>query len=113
MENDARLEATIAAIADPTRRAVINLLRHEPMRAGELAVALAMTAPALSRHLRVLRETGLVIEEVITDDARVRVYRLQPGALLPLNAWLEAVESLWATQLGAFKWHAESKTRRK
>jgi DNA-binding transcriptional ArsR family regulator len=63
---------TFAALADPTRRGVIELLRNGPLRAGELSSALDMNKPALTRHLRVLRESGLVQEASLGEDARVR-----------------------------------------
>ncbi|MCP3059334.1 metalloregulator ArsR/SmtB family transcription factor [Myxococcus sp. K38C18041901] len=107
-----RLDETFAALADPTRRGVIDLLREEPRRAGELAAAFDMSAPAMSRHLRVLRKTGLVEEEAIEEDARVKVYRLRPERFGELRAWLDEVESFWGDQLSAFKAHAE-RTRKK
>jgi DNA-binding transcriptional ArsR family regulator len=101
------LDATLAALADPTRRGVIDLLRRKPRRAGELADALSMSAPAMSRHLRVLRKAGLVDERELDDDARVRVYRLRPERFGALRTWLDQVEAFWGDQLGAFKAHAE------
>lgn len=103
----AGLDATLSALADPTRRAVVDLLRKRPRRAGELADALEMTPPAMSRHLRVLRRSGLVEEESQEDDARVRVYRLRPEPFGALRRWVEEVESFWARELDAFKAHAE------
>jgi DNA-binding transcriptional ArsR family regulator len=102
------IDRTFAALADPTRRGVVELLREKARRAGELAVALDMSPPAMSRHLRVLRKTGLVDEEAGEDDARVRVYRLCPEPFANLRAWLDQVEGYWADQLGAFKTHAEA-----
>lgn len=101
------VDATLAALADPTRRQVIDLLRHRPRRAGELAEALAMSPPAMSRHLRVLRGSGLVEEDSLAEDARVRVYRLRPEPFAGLRDWLDEVESFWTDQLTAFKAHAE------
>lgn len=101
------LDATFAALADPTRRAVIDLLRRQPRRAGELAEALGMSAPAMSRHLRVLRECGLVEEERPDEDARVRLLRLRPEPFDGLRHWLDEVEQFWAGQLEAFRAHAE------
>ncbi|HEX3769373.1 MAG TPA: metalloregulator ArsR/SmtB family transcription factor [Polyangiaceae bacterium] len=101
------LDLTLNALADPTRRGVIDLLRKKPRRAGELAAAFAMSAPAMSRHLRVLRKTGLVEERELEDDARVRMYRLRPEPFTALRRWLDEVESFWGDQLGAFKAHAE------
>ena len=66
----------------------------------------------MSRHLRVLRTSGLIEEDRVDDDARVRVYRLRPEPFRSLQEWLEEVESFWTDQLGAFKAHAESKKKR-
>jgi DNA-binding transcriptional ArsR family regulator len=101
------LDATFAALSDPTRRAVIDLLRRGPRRAGELAAELDMSAPAMSRHLRVLRESGLVEEERPDEDARVRVLRLRAEPFEDLRGWLEEVEQFWAGQLASFQAHAE------
>ncbi len=106
MHGDA-LDQTFAALADSTRRGVVELLRAGPRRAGELAEALSMSAPAMSRHLRVLRETGLVEETADTLDARVRVYTLRRERFAEVRDWLDEVEAFWADQLGAFKAHAE------
>ena len=102
------IDRTFAALADPTRRGVVELLRKKPRRAGELAVALDMSPPAMSRHLRVLRKTGLVDEEAEADDARARVYRLSPEPFANLRVWLDRVEGYRTDQLGAFKAHAEA-----
>lgn len=101
------LDATFAALSDPTRRAVIDLLRRGPRRAGELASELDTSAPAMSRHLRVLRESGLVEEERTDEDARVRVLRLRAEPFEDLRGWLEEVEQFWAGQLASFQVHAE------
>jgi len=101
------LDRTFAALADPTRRRVVELLRNKPRRAGELAAAFGMSPPAMSRHLRVLRRTSLVEEDSPEEDARVRVYRLRPEKFAALRGWLEEVEAFWSEQLGAFKEHAE------
>lgn len=101
------LEQTFAALADPTRRRVIDLLRKKSLRAGELADALEMTPPAMSRHLRVLRTTGLVDEEADANDARVRIFRLRHEPFVQLRGWLDEVESFWSGELDAFKAYAE------
>lgn len=101
------LDGTLAALADPTRRRVVELLQRGPRRAGDLAAASRVSAPAMSRHLRVLRQRGLVEEERAEADARVRVYRLRPKPFTDLQAWLHQIESFWTDQLGAFKVHAE------
>src|SRR5437763_13509753 len=105
------LDATLAALADPTRRHVVELLRERPRRAGELAAACAMSGPAMSRHLRVLRVSGLVKvdveEEQVEQDARLRVYRLRPEPFTDLQAWLDQMQAFWTDQLEAFKAHVE------
>jgi DNA-binding transcriptional ArsR family regulator len=103
----AGLDATLAALADPTRRRVVEVLRQRPRRAGELAAAFRMSAPAMSRHLRVLRTRGLVEEARDVGDARARVYRLRPEPFRDLQGWLEELEAFWADQLRAFRSHAE------
>jgi DNA-binding transcriptional ArsR family regulator len=104
--NDA-IDQTLAALSDPTRRAVVDLLRTRPRRAGELAEALRMSAPALSRHLRLLRQSGVISDDAVEEDARVRLYHLQPQALADLRGWLDEVEAFWGEQLQAYKAHAE------
>jgi DNA-binding transcriptional ArsR family regulator len=101
------LDATLSALADPTRRRVVELLRDRPRRAGELAASTDMSAPAMSRHLRVLRSNGLIEAELVDDDARLRMYRLRPERFVALQAWLDQVQAFWGEQLGAFKAHAE------
>lgn len=113
MDSAAAVDRTLAALADPTRRAVIDLLRRRPRRAGELAEALGISPPALSRHLRVLRRSGVVTDDEVEDDARVRLYRLQPAPFAVLRDWLEEVEGFWAGQLAAFKVHAERKVKKR
>jgi DNA-binding transcriptional ArsR family regulator len=100
------LDSTLSALADPTRRHVVDLLRERPRRAGELAARARTSAPAMSRHLRVLRSTGIVEAGVSEDDARARVYRLRPERLRALQQWLD---SFWGGQLDAFKAHAEDR----
>ncbi|WP_101789420.1 ArsR/SmtB family transcription factor [Nonomuraea indica] len=101
------VDATLAALADPTRRKVIDLLREGPRPAGELAQAVQMSAPALSRHLRVLRGVGLVEVATGGDDARLRLYTLRQEPFEALRAWLDQVQAFWAEQLGSFKDHVE------
>jgi DNA-binding transcriptional ArsR family regulator len=101
------------ALADPTRRGVVELLRREPRRASELAELLSMTRPAMSRHLRVLRKSGLVSESEPDHDARVRVYRLEPERFAVLRDWLDEVEAFWGDQLQAFKAHAENSAKQR
>ena len=101
------LDETLLALADPTRRRVIDLLRRKPQRAGDLAEALSISAPRLSRHLRVLRKSGLVEDCGVEHDARVSLYRLRPERFAALRSWLDHVEAFWASELSAFKDHVE------
>jgi DNA-binding transcriptional ArsR family regulator len=101
------LDRTLAALADPYRRRAIELLRDGPRRAGDLADALAVTPPVMSRHLRVLRQSGLVQETHPEFDARVRIYSLRPGATKALRNWLDEVEAMWTQQLAAFRDHLD------
>ena len=106
------LDSTLAALAD--RRRVVDLLRQRPRRPGELATALAVSPPVISRHVRVLRHQGLVEEERSDPrDSRVRVYRLRREPFADLRAWLDQVEAFWAERLGAFKAHAGRRSRGK
>jgi DNA-binding transcriptional ArsR family regulator len=102
-----QLDRTLAALADPHRRQVVELLRERPRRAGELATALAVSPSVMSRHLKVLRQSEVVEETSPEFDARVRVYSLRPGATAELRSWLDAVERGWADQLAALKTHVE------
>jgi DNA-binding transcriptional ArsR family regulator len=103
------LDRTLAALADPYRRRVVDLLRERPRRAGELAEATRIAFPLMSRHLRMLRASGLVEEERDEFDSRVRIYRLRPEPMTELKRWLEETEVLWSRQLAAFKAHVQSR----
>jgi len=99
------IDRTLAALADPYRRRVVDLLRERPRRAGELAEAVQIAFPLMSRHLKTLRESGLVEEARDEFDSRVRIYRLRPGPVADLKVWLEETEALWSRQLLALKAH--------
>jgi DNA-binding transcriptional ArsR family regulator len=88
----------LAALADPTRRRLLALLRDGELPAGELAGRFAVSRPAISRHLRVLREAGLVSSRV---EGRRRLYALDARPLRELDAWLEPYRDLWAQRLDA------------
>lgn len=105
MEND--LDRTLQALADPTRRGVVELLRERPRRPGELAAAFDTSPPAMSRHLRILRASGLIEEQPTDGDARARLYRLKPERFAVLQAWLDQVQAFWSEQLGSYKAHVE------
>jgi DNA-binding transcriptional ArsR family regulator len=97
MEGSA-VTAVAAAIADPVRRDIVVMLRDAPMTAGAVAARFTITRPAVSRHLRVLRETGLVVDELV---GRERVYRLDTGPLAALDAWLAPFRVGWGPRLDA------------
>jgi DNA-binding transcriptional ArsR family regulator len=101
------VDVTLAALADPVRRRSVELLAERPRRAGELADALGVSAPVMSRHLRVLRTADLVEEEHPPFDARVRIYSLRAASMGALRAWLADAEAGWTQQLAAFKDHVE------
>jgi DNA-binding transcriptional ArsR family regulator len=79
------MDPTIQALADPTRRAILRMVRDTPLPAGAIAAAFAVSRPAVSRHLRVLREAGLVREKA---QGRERVYRLEPAPLARVEAFV-------------------------
>jgi len=105
------IDKTFAALADPRRRHAVELLGQRPRRAGELADELGLPAPAMSRHLRQLKQCGLVEETHPEFDARVRIYALKDGAMIELKRWLAQTEAMWATQLSSFKAHVEKKRK--
>ena len=83
-------------LADASRRRILELLRERERPVGELVTALRMSQPAVSRHLRVLRDAGVVDVRV---DAQRRLYRLRPASLQELEAWLEPYRLLWSGRL--------------
>jgi DNA-binding transcriptional ArsR family regulator len=101
------LDTTLVALAEPTRRRVVELLREGPRPAGDLAAQATMTPPAMSRHLRVLRLSGLVEEQRDARDARLRIYRLRPEPFVALRGWLEQMQAFWTDQMSAFKDYVE------
>lgn len=104
-------DAVFPALADPTRRRVVELLGEGPRRAGELAAATGASASGMSRHLRVLLEAGFVVDERVPDDARLRLFRLRPEPVLALQAWLDQLQAHWHEQLGSFKTYVEEADR--
>jgi DNA-binding transcriptional ArsR family regulator len=105
------IDRTLAGLATPIRRRIVDHLRHGPRRAGELAEACGMSMPAMSRHLRVLRRCGLIEGGGLDEDARVRLYRLRPEPFSHLQSWLNQVHAFWGGQLAAFKSHAERRAK--
>lgn len=89
-----------AAIADPVRRDILAMLREGAFAAGQIADGFEISRPAISRHLRVLRESGLVSDEV---RGRERIYTLRPQPLAELDSWLEGFRQLWSSRLDALE----------
>jgi DNA-binding transcriptional ArsR family regulator len=114
MSNEVRGDAEVAvvfgALADPARRQVVQLLGGAPRRAGELAAAAGVSAPAMSRHLKVLLQAGIITDERTDRDARMRYFRLRPQSLTALQAWLDQLQAHWDEQLASFKRHVEERT---
>ncbi len=98
-----------SALADPHRRAVLELLRERPRPVGELVEHLGLSQPGTSKHLRVLREAGLVSVRV---DAQRRVYQLNVGPFQELDAWLEPYRRFWDTHLARLELHLDRKAGR-
>lgn len=92
------MDAILQALSDPSRRAVLEALREGPATATELAALLPIARPGTSRHLRVLREAGLVD---VRQEAQFRIYSLRPEPLAELDQWLDRYRSLWAQRLDA------------
>jgi DNA-binding transcriptional ArsR family regulator len=107
MTNRARANADVfRAIADPTRRAILDRLRAGPAPAGALADDFEQSRPAISKHLKVLREAHLVTEE---RSGRERVYQLTPVPLQRVAGWIEGYRSFWHGSLGNLKRYLEEK----
>jgi DNA-binding transcriptional ArsR family regulator len=98
------------AIADPVRQRVVTLLGDKPLRAGELAAAAGVSAPAMSRHLKVLLDAGVVTDARGKTDARWRVFRLRPQSIAAVQAWLDQLQAHWDEQLASFHRHVSRRS---
>jgi DNA-binding transcriptional ArsR family regulator len=98
-------DSVLEALADPTRRALLEQLRDGPLAVGELARLVPVSRPAVSQHLRVLKDAGLVLDE---PDGNRRIYRVDPEGLVALRAYLEGY---WTDVLGSFTRAAEGRSR--
>ena len=96
--------ATFELLAEPNRRRILDLLRDGERPVGELVDRLSMSQPAVSKHLRVLRDSGLVDVRV---DAQRRVYRLRPEPLREVDAWIEPYRRLWDQRLDRLERHLQ------
>ena len=83
------------------------MLSRGPRRAGDLAEHLGVATPAMSKHLRVLLEAGIVVDERPPDDARVRIFRLRAASMTGVRAWLDQLQAQWDQQLASFKTYVE------
>jgi DNA-binding transcriptional ArsR family regulator len=97
------LDQWLPALADPTRRRIVEMLGEAPRTASHIHDAFSIAAPAVSRHLRVLREAGLIVEHGVPGDRRVRLYALAPEPIGELAGWLEELSRAWQCQLESFK----------
>jgi DNA-binding transcriptional ArsR family regulator len=98
------MDAAFTALADPVRRRVVEVLRRGECSAGEIERALKVSQPATSKHLRVLREAGLV---QVRRDAQRRLYRIDPRPLAAFDAWLTPYRQFWAGKLDALERHLD------
>lgn len=111
MVKEMDVDRTLSGLADPTRRSIVASLAVGPRTFSDLAAGYPISAPAVSRHLRVLRKAGLVSERRVPGDGRVRLYALAAKPLLDLDGWLDEVTRFWRTQLDSFKRAAEELAR--
>ena len=98
------IDALWSAVADPRRRAMLDALRERPRAVGELVDVLGLTQPATSKHLRVLREAGLVR---VRTDAQRRIYAVEPAGVAELDRWLKPYRRLWNDRLDALGRHLD------
>lgn len=98
-------EGAFSALADPTRRAVLDLLRAGTRPAGDIARAFPVSRPAISKHLRILRRAHLVEER---REGRHRIYQLNPEPLKAVDSWLEQYRSFWSASLSNLKSFVEA-----
>src|SRR3954471_14559454 len=102
------MPSTWSAIADPKRREILALLLERPRPVGELVERLRLTQPGTSKHLRVLREAGLVS---VRQEGQRRVYALRPAPMAELDAWLAPYRELWTDRLDALERHLDRKAK--
>lgn len=98
------MESAFEVIAEPNRRAILSLLASSQQSVGEIERQLRMPQPAVSKHLRVLREAGFVESTV---DAQRRLYRLKPEPLQEVDAWLSPFRRFWSAQVDALERHLD------
>jgi DNA-binding transcriptional ArsR family regulator len=99
-------ETTLQVLAEPRRQAILDLLRDGELPVGELVVRLGKRQPGVSKHLRVLRDAGLVD---VRSDGQRRLYRIRPEPLAELDEWLSAYRKFWAGRLDRLETHLDSR----
>jgi DNA-binding transcriptional ArsR family regulator len=102
------MATTFDVLAEPTRRRILDLLLERPRPVGELVDELGISQPGVSKHLRVLRESGFV---GVRQDAQRRWYELRPEPLAEVDAWLAPYRRLWADRLDALERHLDAQDR--
>lgn len=100
-------DVVLVALAEPTRRAVVELLAQGPLRPSDIAERVGTSRAAMSRHLKTLRGAGLLDVELSDVDARERTYSLRAEELVALRAWVDQVQTGWQHQLDAFAAHVD------
>lgn len=98
------MATTFEVLAEPRRRQILDLLRTGERPVGDLVDELSLSQPAVSKHLKVLRDAGLV---EVRQDAQRRWYRLRPAPLLEIDSWLEPYRELWRDRLDALESHLD------
>ncbi|HET9030905.1 MAG TPA: metalloregulator ArsR/SmtB family transcription factor [Candidatus Aquilonibacter sp.] len=111
MVNEAKLDAVFAALSDPTRRRIVERLARKPLSIGEIAAEFTISQPAISKHVRVLEDSGLIEREI---TGRVHVLNLSPAAMESAVAWIERQRRYWSSVLDRLDTMlAEPKQRKK
>jgi DNA-binding transcriptional ArsR family regulator len=100
------MASTFELVADPTRRTILDLLRERERSVGELVERIGLSQPGVSKHLRALREAGLV---GVRRDAQRRLYRLEPEQLSEIDVWIRPYREFWAGRLDALEQHLDRK----
>jgi DNA-binding transcriptional ArsR family regulator len=99
---------TLQVLAEPSRQAILDLLRDGELPVGELVARLNMSQPAVSKHLRVLKEAGIVD---VRADAQRRLYRIRPEPLAELDDWLASYRKLWTTRIDRLEEHLDRRRK--
>src|SRR5205809_3692293 len=104
------VESSFAIVAEPNRRAILSLLLSSERSVGEIERELRLSQPSVSKHLKVLRDAGLVESRI---EAQRRLYRLRPEPLLELDAWLHPFRQFWSKHVDALERHLDQQEKKK